>query len=84
MTSNRHPETVRQRPADAAVPTLLDGVSWPGFALLLLAVIALAMTMGGSWAGLWAAAAAIGLITGVGRIALEHLRYRARNEPPEH
>ncbi|MGW5110098.1 hypothetical protein [Nocardia sp. NPDC004123] len=78
---NLHPETVREPPAGATVPTLLDGVSWPGFALLLVGVIALAMTPGSSWTDLWAAVAAIALIAGVGWITVEHRRYLARHEP---
>ncbi|MEU6581762.1 hypothetical protein [Nocardia sp. NPDC046763] len=82
MPSNLHPETIHEPPAGDTVPTLLDGVSWPGFALLLVGVIALAMTPGDTWSGPWAAAAAIGLIAGVGWITVEHRRYLARHESP--
>lgn len=61
-------------------PTLLDGVSWPGLALLLIgdAVLVWALDEGGSGGWALAGIAAITLLIGLTWITLEHNRFRNR------
>ncbi|WP_405495301.1 hypothetical protein [Nocardia sp. NBC_00511] len=65
-------------------PTILDGVGWPGFALLFAGVVALACTAGspGADAGTVAGVsiAVIALLSGVLRITIEHGRFRRQEE----
>ncbi|WP_458685577.1 hypothetical protein [Nocardia tengchongensis] len=67
-------------------PTVLDGVDWPGLTLLLLGVIASALTVSKLDSGIWTltgiTATAIASVTGFVWIAFEHTRYCAQNFRP--
>ncbi|MFE6858216.1 hypothetical protein [Nocardia sp. NPDC057668] len=61
-------------------PTLLDGVNWPGFALLLAGVLTLAWTLAGSggWPVMRSAVIAAAFSAGIAWITVEHIRFRGR------
>ncbi|MGV9415700.1 hypothetical protein ACWDOP_37890 [Nocardia sp. NPDC003693] len=81
MTQTTVPEAAAPLPAEpAAPPTLLDGVNWPGFALLLAGVLTLAWTLAGSggWPVMRSAVIAATFSAGIAWIAVEHHRFRNR------